>query len=188
MVLGYFGKTPVAPDSEIVKICADKLGLQPTTKTVLELNDANPALGIEAAKKRLKDGGITDFSDENIFISACCEDKGILFLQGKAKVNVAKNKNGKVYDISVTEGIDAAAAAPSAAAGDGTPVNAPMPGLVLRIPVAVGDTVEENQEVIVLEAMKMETPIYAPAAGTVKSILVSNGDQVTSGQILMEIG
>ena len=223
MVLGYFGKTPVAPDAEIVKICADKLGLQPTTKTVLELNDANPALGIEAAKKRLKDGGITDFSDENIFISACCEDKGILFLQGKAKVNVAKNKpaaaaaksasagdgytvtvngkkygvkldgnkatvNGKVYDISVTEGIDAAAAAPSAAAGDGTPVNAPMPGLVLRIPVAVGDTVEENQEVIVLEAMKMETPIYAPAAGTVKSILVSNGDQVTSGQILMEIG
>ena len=67
-------------------------------------------------------------------------------------------------------------------------MNAPMPGLVLRIPVAVGDTVEENQEVIVLEAMKMETPIYAPAAGTVKSILVSNGDQVTSGQILMEIG
>lgn len=220
MVLGYFGKTPVEPDAEIVKICAEKMGKEPTTKTVLEINDANPALGVEAAKKRLQDGGITDFSDENIFISACCEDKGILFLQGKAKVNVAKNKpaaaaakagsadgytvtvngkkygvqlngdkatvNGKSYDISVSLGVEKTVAA--ASAGEGKPVNAPMPGLVLRIPVAVGDTVEENQQVIVLEAMKMETPIAAPVAGTVKSISVSQGDQVTAGQILMEIG
>lgn len=221
MVLGYFGKTPVAPDDEIVKICAEKMGKEPTTKTVLEINDANPALGVEAAKKRLEEGGITDFSDENIFISACCEDKGILYLQGKAKVNVAKNKpaaapagggsadgytvtvngkkygvkldgnkatvNGKSYDISVAAGIDSSAAAP-VASGEGTPITAPMPGLVLRIPVAVGDSVEENQEVIVLEAMKMETPIYAPSAGTIKSISVSQGDQVTAGQVLVEIG
>jgi biotin carboxyl carrier protein len=63
-----------------------------------------------------------------------------------------------------------------------------MPGLVLRIPVAIGDMVAEGDEVMVLEAMKMETPIAATAGGTITDILVTQGDQVKSGAVLVQIG
>ena len=89
MVLGYFGKTPVKPDGEIVKIASEQLGLEPTTRPPLELNDADPTKGIEPAKKVLKDNGLPE-TDENIFIVAACKDKGLAFLQGKATVGVRK--------------------------------------------------------------------------------------------------
>jgi pyruvate carboxylase subunit B len=92
MVLGYFGKTPVAPDAEIVKICAEQLKLEPTTKKVLEINDADPKKSVAAIKKQLTDAGITDLSDENIFIAASCGQKGIDFLLGKAVVNGVRMK------------------------------------------------------------------------------------------------
>jgi len=63
-----------------------------------------------------------------------------------------------------------------------------MAGQVMKIKVAVGTAVSQNQEVIVLEAMKMETPIYAPAAGTVKAISVKEGEAVAEGQALLTIG
>ena len=49
MVLGYFGKTPVPPDPQVVKWASEQLNLEPTTKSVVEINDANPKLGIKAA-------------------------------------------------------------------------------------------------------------------------------------------
>ena len=82
MVLGYFGKTPVAPDAEIVKKAAAFMKMEPTTKTVLELNDADPKKGRKPAEKLLKDAGLP-ITDENVFIAASCKEKGILFLQGK---------------------------------------------------------------------------------------------------------
>ena len=75
--------------------------------------------------------------------------------------------------------------APAAGAGS---VLSPMAGQVMKIKVAVGTAVGVNQEVVVLEAMKMETPIYAPAAGTVQSISVKGGDAVAEGQVLLTIG
>jgi acetyl-CoA carboxylase biotin carboxyl carrier protein len=63
-----------------------------------------------------------------------------------------------------------------------------MAGQVMKIKVAVGATVNANQEVVVLEAMKMETPIYAVAAGTVTSISVKEGDAVEEGTVLLTIG
>jgi pyruvate carboxylase subunit B len=92
MVLGYFGKTPVAPDPEIVKKAAEfmasneltKAYLTPTTKTVLELNDADPKKGGAVAKKMLEDAGLP-ITDENIFIAASCLEKGILFLKDPSK-------------------------------------------------------------------------------------------------------
>ena len=231
MVLGYFGKTPVPPDEEIVKIAAEQLGLEPTTRLVVDINDENPKLGIEAAKKMLTENGITDHSEENIFIAAACLEKGIQFLKGEAKPNVRKNLpeadsspapsasaaegvtvtvNGRAYgvkidgskatvdgvsyDIDVKAGIEttpsAASAAPAAvpAASPATKVNAPMPGLVLRVSVAVGDVVAEGDEVMVLEAMKMETPVSATIGGTIRSIPVSQGNQVKAGDVLAEIG
>lgn len=64
---------------------------------------------------------------------------------------------------------------------------APMPGKVIDILVNVGDAVEEEQEVLVLEAMKMENAIPSPAAGRVKEIVVHKGDTVSTKQLLMTL-
>ncbi len=83
----------------------------------------------------------------------------------------------------------AAPVAPAApAAGSGTPVVSPMTGLVFKIKVKVGDRVEANQEVVVLEAMKMETPVAAPVAGVVTAINVKEQDSVSEEQVLLTIG
>ena len=89
MVLGYFGKTPVPPDTDVVKLAEEQLGLPPTTEKVLTLNDADPTKGVAAAKQTLEDAGLPT-TDENIFIAAACKEKGIRFLKGEAEVGVRK--------------------------------------------------------------------------------------------------
>jgi len=64
-------------------------------------------------------------------------------------------------------------------------VIAPMPGTVTKIVVKVGDVVKEDDELIILEAMKMENPIVADAGGTVKEILVKENDKVKANQTLV---
>jgi pyruvate carboxylase subunit B len=86
MVLGYFGKTPVAPDPDIVKISSEQLKLQPTTENVLAINDREPKKSIATYETILKDNDLP-ITDENVFIIASCEDKGLLYLKGDAKVN-----------------------------------------------------------------------------------------------------
>ena len=82
----------------------------------------------------------------------------------------------------------AAAAAPApVAAGDGTPVTAPMPGNVLKVLVKPGEAVAEGQTVVILEAMKMENEINAPCAGTVKQIVADVGSVVATGDTLVLI-
>ena len=90
MVLGYFGKTPVAPDPEIVKIASEQLDLPPTTRPVLEINDADPKKSLDSFKKMLSDKNLP-LTDENIFIAAACQEKGIRFLEGKGQVGIRKN-------------------------------------------------------------------------------------------------
>lgn len=120
--------------------------------------------------------------------------------------------NGKAYDVAVEE-ITGAAPAPVAAApapvaaapapapapaaaptpvaapvaGAGEKVQAPMPGTILDIKVAVGDTVSRGQTVVILEAMKMENDIVASCDGKITSILVSKGDTVNSDDVLVTI-
>ena len=91
MVLGYFGKTPVPPDPEIVRIAAEKMELEPTTENPVDINDRDPSKGVAAAKKLLKDNDI-EKTDENIFIAATCKQKGIDFLLGKAEINGVRKK------------------------------------------------------------------------------------------------
>lgn len=67
-------------------------------------------------------------------------------------------------------------------------IRAPMPGLVLRIPIGVGEPVAQGQGVLVLEAMKMENEIKAPAAGVVTAIDVKAGQAVEKGQALLHMG
>ncbi len=90
MVLGYFGKTPVPPDPDVVQLASEKLGLPPTTQKVLERLDADPTLGIKPVTEELKKNNLP-VTDENIFIVASCGAKGIAFLKGDAKVGVRKN-------------------------------------------------------------------------------------------------
>jgi pyruvate carboxylase subunit B len=73
-------------------------------------------------------------------------------------------------------------------ANQGGVVKAPMPGLVLRIPVSVGQEVAAGQGVLVLEAMKMENEIKAPAPGVVIGIPVQPGQAVEKGQVLLQMG
>lgn len=108
MVLGYFGKTPTTPDAEIVKIASEQLGLEPTTELAMDIDDKNPKKGRKAAEQSLKDAGITDLSDENVFIAAACKEKGIQFLKGEAKLGIRKNAGEGVKptgnEVTVTVG------------------------------------------------------------------------------------
>ena len=106
----------------------------------------------------------------------------------KYKVNV----NGTVYEVEIEEmtGAPAAApvaAAPAASAGAGERVAAPMPGNILSVNVAAGDTVKKGQVLMILEAMKMENEIMAPCDGKVTAVAVTKGAAVESGALLCTI-
>ncbi len=124
MVLGYFGKTPVPPDPEVVALAREQLGLQPTDRPPLELDDANPKKGAGPARQRLASEGLKT-TDENIFIAAACGDKGIAFLKGEAELGIRK------LDGAAPEPARAApapaAAAPALAPAPSTPPPAPAP-------------------------------------------------------------
>ena len=217
MVLGYFGKTPCDPDADVIKIASEQLNLQPTTEKVVDINDRDPNKGIPAAKKRLEDAGLP-VNDENIFISAACKEKGILFLEGKGTIGVRKCEpgdkepkideannaytvtvNGKKYAVAL-EGRKAtvngklydfdvkAGIEAKAVAGDATPVKAALPGTVLKVLVSAGDAITEGDVIAVVEAMKMETEIKSPMSGTVKEVEIEVGDKVKTGDILVSIG
>jgi pyruvate carboxylase subunit B len=67
------------------------------------------------------------------------------------------------------------------------PLIAPMPGMIVRVTVQVGDTVQAGQGLVVMEAMKMENELRATAAGTVKSVLAQAGTAVEKGAMLLEL-
>jgi len=80
------------------------------------------------------------------------------------------------------------AAAPAPAGVEGTPLKAPMPGMIVRYAKQVGDAVSKGDTVVILEAMKMENALPAPADGTVKAINFSTGDSVAKDDVLCVIG
>jgi len=86
---------------------------------------------------------------------------------------------------------EAPAAAPAAAATqaavEGTPVTAPMPGMIISYAKNVGDAIEEGDTVLILEAMKMENALPAPASGTIKAVNFASGDSVAKGDVLAVI-
>jgi pyruvate carboxylase subunit B len=94
MVLGYFGRTPVPPDPEIVKLAQEQLGLEPTTESPRLINDADPSKGVESAKRLLEEYRMA-ITDENIFIAATCREKGIMYLKGEASLNIRKKRSDK---------------------------------------------------------------------------------------------
>ena len=125
----------------------------------------------------------------------------------KYRVNV----NGTVYEVELEEITGAAAAAPvaapaapapapaapapapaapapvAAAPAGGEKVTAPMPGNILAVNVAAGDTVKRGQVLLILEAMKMEKEIMSPCDGVIASVNTSKGSAVESGALLCVI-
>ncbi len=82
----------------------------------------------------------------------------------------------------------APAKAAEAVVTDGTPIKAPMPGMIIRYEKKVGDSVSEGETVVVIEAMKMENALPAPVSGIIKAISSKSGDSVARGDVLAIIG
>jgi oxaloacetate decarboxylase alpha subunit/pyruvate carboxylase subunit B len=82
---------------------------------------------------------------------------------------------------------ESAPAEPAEEAVDGTPLNAPMPGLIINFEKQIGDSVEKGETVLVLEAMKMENGLPSPVSGTIASINCETGDNVAKGDLLCVI-
>jgi pyruvate carboxylase subunit B len=185
MVLGYFGKTPCAPDPEIVKLASEKLKLEPTTENPVDLNDANPNKGVDAAKKLLTDAGITDLCEENIFIAAACKQKGIDFLLGKAEIN------------GVRKGASKPAAAEASAGGDGA-YTVTVDGKKFAVEVKGDKAVVNGKDYSINVADGVEasasgashetadsTVVKAQMPGKIMKLSAEIGDHVNTGDVLL---
>ena len=182
MVLGYFGKTPVTPDKEIIKLASEQLGLKPTTKHAVDIADKDESKSLAHVKEILKQNKIK-VTEENVFIAAACKEKGIAFLKGEAKVNVRKidpnakaNEgrqtqsgrysvvvNGSRYNVEVSEGFNDSIQVKSITEVEGKSVKSAKSA-------ATGAT---------------ENDIVANLPGAVHKILVSVGDHVKKGQAIV---
>ncbi|AAW35344.1 biotin attachment protein [Campylobacter jejuni] len=180
MVLGYFGKTPVTPDANIVELASKQLNLEPTTELAINIADKDESKSIAYTKTLLEKEGI-ETSEENIFIAAACKEKGIAFLKGEAKVNIRKlasmpkpmsvdeNKftvavNGNKYHVEVSYGFDK------------------------DVNVKSVKKVEENKNIISsnsTSSVDAENEILAGISGNVFKIYVNEGEEVKSGQAIM---
>jgi len=216
MVLGYFGKTPVAPDPEIVKIASEKLNLEPTTENAIDLADKDETKTLAHWTAKLEEEGI-ETTEENVFIAAACQEKGITFLKGEAEVNVRKISdmptegssmssgsytvvvNGEKFSVQVAEGDadiqvtavngeSAQTSAPAASSGNGEDIKALLPGSVWKIVANPGQSVQEGDVILILESMKMEIDVIAPHGGVIQSINVATNDTVVEGQVVAVIG
>lgn len=180
MVLGYFGKTPVAPDANIIELASKQLNLEPTTELAINIADKDESKSIAYTKTLLEKESI-ETSEENIFIAAACKEKGVAFLKGEAKVNIRKlasmpkpmsvdeNKftvavNGNKYHVEVSYGFDK------------------------DVNVKSVKKVEENKNIISsnsTSSVDAENEVLAGISGNVFKIYVNEGEEVKSGQAIM---
>ncbi|NLM17198.1 MAG: biotin/lipoyl-binding protein [Candidatus Riflebacteria bacterium] len=186
MVLGYFGKTPVAPDAEIVKLASEQLGLEPTTKTVLELNDADPKKGIKYNTQLLKDNGLP-VTDENIFIVATCQDKGIDFLKGEKPYGVRKLSDEAAKSVKPLEKADAYTVTLGGKAYDVhlDGAKATVNGKSFDFTVAPLKAGSASNKAA--KSSGGDIPVISPLPGTLVRLEVKVGDQVNEGDVLFVV-
>lgn len=188
MVLGYFGKTPVPPDAEVVAKAEEQLNLKPTTQPAIERNNADPTKGVEATQKILEDAKLP-VTDENIFIVASCGPKGIAFLKGEAKTSVRKVAAEPAAAPTPTEAPPVATpAAPPAKASyevnvdgavyqvdiDGDQVS--VAGNPVQVGISNGKTTASTKDPIKLKSQ---------AAGWVKSLCAEPGKKLEEGDSIL---
>ena len=195
MALGYFGKTPVQPDEEVIKIASQQLGLQPTTRHPLEMNEEDPNKGVEPAQKTLREANLPE-TDENIFIVATCQDKGLAFLKGEGTIGVRKvdktesedpiaaprpagtneyklDVNGKSYSVKID--------------GD----NVIVDGKTFRVKLEQESTSESSSTASAQGSSQQSSEagsvseITAQMPGTVLRVLVNEGDVVQNGDTIL---
>lgn len=107
------------------------------------------------------------------------------FLAKKYTIKV----NNNIYEVAIADALDILIKSMGIERGRTKVVNAikaPMPGLILEISVEIGQTVKENDPLLILEAMKMENSFLSPRDGVIKSIAVEKGNAVDKGQLLIE--
>lgn len=105
------------------------------------------------------------------------------------KKEYAVKVNGAIYEVSIENQLDQLIKNMGFSTGSSKNVKlikAPMPGVVLSVNVKVGQEVKEEDTLLILEAMKMESSIMSPSIGVVKNVLVANGNTVEKGQLLIE--
>jgi pyruvate carboxylase subunit B len=185
MVLGYFGKTPVAPDAEVVALASKLLKLEPTTKNALDLADADESKSLSHVKLILEQEHI-EATEENLFIAASCKEKGIAFLKGDAKVNVRKIDktpdtectgeftvvvNGQKYNVKSSD------------------KNITVNGEEYSIDIKEGfdSSITSSSQTIVSSAASSGFEIKAGLPGSIFKVLVDVGDTVEKGQAVIII-
>jgi len=184
MVLGYFGKTPVEPDAKIVALAAEKLKLQPTKENPLDIADKDSKKSVAAWKERLEIEGL-ETTEENIFIAAACDEKGIAFLKGDSPLNVRKvskqiveekteeKGNSKMADGNYTVVVDGKKFSVQVAEGNADiQVVAPTATPTKVTPAAPAPTSTNATEV------------GATVNGNIWKILVDVGQKVEKGQVI----
>lgn len=180
MVLGYFGKTPVAPDKEVIKIASEQLNLKPTKEPVLSINDKNPNKARTHYENILKENNLP-ITDENVFITASCGAKGIAFLKGEAKIGVrykTKEKketpsNSNAYKIRINGDDFEVKIEGEIATVNGEKYNISSLEELTNKPSEKQNTKSNSSNSQIIEAK---------IPGTVTSILVKEGDIVQKGQ------
>lgn len=107
------------------------------------------------------------------------------FNQKKYTINI----NNNTYNVVISNPLDTLIKEMGFTVGKAKQVNiikAPMPGLILEISVVIGQKVKENDNLLILTAMKMENSLRSPREGVIKSIAVNVGDSVIKGDLLIE--
>lgn len=183
MVLGYFGKTPVAPSADIVELAAKQLNLEPTTTPAIDIADQDETKSIAYTKAVLEKEGI-ETTEENIFIAAACKEKGIAYLKGEGKVMVRKNSdtikpatksssnqfsvtvNGHNYNVEVADGFD----------------NFKVKSIT---PAKPSQSTETKEEVKAVSSTGASNEITATMSAGVFKILINIGDSVKAGQTVV---
>ena len=179
MVLGYFGKTPVEADKEIIEMASKQLKLEPTSENPLDIADKDVNKSIAYWTKVLEEEGL-ETTRENIFIGASCDKKGIAFLKGESPLMVRKKSeennsgevdmagnytvvvDGKKFSVQVAEG------------GEDIQVVESAPTVSTPAPTAT-----------VVDGAEGSVKIESQTPGNVWKILLSPGDSVKEGDKIM---
>ena len=186
MVLGYFGKTPVAPDPEIVKLASEQLGLEPTTEAVVDINNRNPKLGVKYNTELLEKAGLP-VTEENIFIVAACGEKGLKYLQGDKPMGIrykeadkpkAAAAKGGAYTANV-DGKNVAVELNAAGDADTATVNGKS------FTVKVSEGIATATAAAAPAASGAATALPAPLPGTVMKIMVEVGEEVAADDVIL---
>ncbi|MGB6329631.1 MAG: biotin/lipoyl-containing protein [Halarcobacter sp.] len=183
MVLGYFGKTPVEPDSEIISLASEKLKLEPTSENPLDIADRDEKKTMAYWEARLKEESI-EVSEENIFIAAACDEKGIAFLKGESPLNIRKSDSTCENDKECNLGENKTM---SNATGNYTVV---VDGQKFNVTVAEGNAdiqvtpVNENPTAETSAISSDGAEVEATVSGAVWKVLVKVGDKVQKGDVV----